>query len=149
MGSISDKLSYLEETKREIADAIVEKGQTVQDSDTFRSYADKIKEISGGGGSGSSMQRTVIWEGTVANVGDSGICSQSIEDLDFLLAYRIPAFKLAPFPSFFARLITWHPILIISAEYCSESFAPSFTITMLSAPSSHSLLQSFSVFTVS
>ena len=78
MGSISDKISYLEETKREIADAIVEKGQTVQDSDTFRSYADKIKKISGGGGSGGSMQRTVIWEGTVSNVGDSGICSQSI-----------------------------------------------------------------------
>lgn len=89
MGSISDKLSYLEETKQEIADAIVEKGQTVQDSDTFRSYADKIKEISGGG-SGGSMQRTVIWEGTVSNVGDSGICSQSIEDFDFLLAYGIP-----------------------------------------------------------
>lgn len=51
MGSISDKLSYLEETKQEIADAIVEKGQTVNDSDTFRSYADKIKEINGGGGS--------------------------------------------------------------------------------------------------
>ena len=90
MGSISDKISYLEQTKREIADAIVEKGQTVQDSDTFRSYADKIKEISSGGGSGGSMQRTVIWEGTVGNVGDSGICSQSIEDFDFLLAYGIP-----------------------------------------------------------
>lgn len=47
MGSISDKISYLEQTKRKIADAIVEKGQTVvYDSDTFRSYADKIKEIS-------------------------------------------------------------------------------------------------------
>lgn len=60
MGSISDKLSYLEETKQEIADAIVEKGQTVQDSDTFRSYADKIKEISGGGG-GSSIATENIY----------------------------------------------------------------------------------------
>ena len=55
MGSISDKISYLEQTKREIADAIVEKGQTVQDSDTFRSYADKIKKISGGGSGGVDL----------------------------------------------------------------------------------------------
>ena len=56
MGSISDKISYLEQTKREIADAIVEKGQTVvYDSDPFRSYADKIKKISGGGSGGVDL----------------------------------------------------------------------------------------------
>ena len=48
--TISDKLTYLEGTKSAIKDAIVAKGVAVSDSDTFRSYADKIGHISGGGG---------------------------------------------------------------------------------------------------
>ena len=50
MGSIADKLTYLQETKTAIKNAIVAKGVTIDDTDTFRSYADKIREISGGGG---------------------------------------------------------------------------------------------------
>lgn len=46
MGELRRKLAYLKETKAAIKDAIVEKGQTVTDSDTFRSYADKIINIS-------------------------------------------------------------------------------------------------------
>ena len=41
------KLNYLDETKQLIREAIVEKGQTVTDTDTFRSYAEKIKAIVG------------------------------------------------------------------------------------------------------
>lgn len=48
MGTIADKLTYLADTKSEIADAIEEKGQSVSDSDTFRSYADKIRAIQTG-----------------------------------------------------------------------------------------------------
>lgn len=48
--TISDKLTYLEGTKSAIKDAIVAKGVAVSNSDTFRSYADKIGLISGGGG---------------------------------------------------------------------------------------------------
>lgn len=48
--TISDKLTYLEGTKSAIKDAIVAKGVAVSDSDIFRSYADKIRQISGGGG---------------------------------------------------------------------------------------------------
>lgn len=48
--TISDKLTYLEGTKSAIKDAIVAKGVAVSDSDTFRSYANKIGQISGGGG---------------------------------------------------------------------------------------------------
>ncbi len=47
MGSIQEKMEYLQETKKKIKEAIVEKGQTVNEEDTFRSYADKIKEIEG------------------------------------------------------------------------------------------------------
>lgn len=50
----ADKLSYLSQTKTAIKEAIVEKGVDVSSSDTFRSYADKIKSIQAGGGSGGS-----------------------------------------------------------------------------------------------
>lgn len=48
MGSIADKLTYLQETKTAIKNAIVTKGVTINDTDTFRSYADKISSISSG-----------------------------------------------------------------------------------------------------
>lgn len=47
---IEEKLEYLIETKKQIKNAIVEKGQPVADTDTFRSYADKILQIESGGG---------------------------------------------------------------------------------------------------
>lgn len=48
MGSIADKLTYLQETKTAIKNAIVSKGVEVSDTDSFRSYADKISSISSG-----------------------------------------------------------------------------------------------------
>jgi hypothetical protein len=53
MKTLNKKLTYLAETKAAIKTAIVEKGQTVEDTDTFRSYADKIRAIEAGGGGGS------------------------------------------------------------------------------------------------
>lgn len=51
--TIYDKLEYLEDTKEQIKQAIVAKGVSVSESDTFRSYADKIGSIeTGGGGTG-------------------------------------------------------------------------------------------------
>lgn len=47
---LSAKLDYLRQTKVEIKNAIINKGVNVSDSDTFRSYADKIADISGGDG---------------------------------------------------------------------------------------------------
>ena len=44
------KLDYLKGTKSAIADALVEKGQTVASTDSFRSYADKVRAIKSGGG---------------------------------------------------------------------------------------------------
>ena len=49
MGTITDKLNKLAETKSAIKTAIVNKGVAVSDTDTFASYADKITSISGGG----------------------------------------------------------------------------------------------------
>lgn len=48
MGTIADKLTYLNGTKTAIKTAIINKGVAVADTDTFRSYADKIAAISSG-----------------------------------------------------------------------------------------------------
>ena len=45
MGTLADKLQYLKDTKDAIMNAIIEKGVAITSSDTFRSYADKIKGI--------------------------------------------------------------------------------------------------------
>ena len=49
MGTLADKLQYLKDTKNAIMNAIIEKGIEITSSDTFRSYADKIKGITSGG----------------------------------------------------------------------------------------------------
>lgn len=48
MGTLADKLQYLKDTKDAIMNAIIEKGVEITSSDTFRSYADKIKDIVSG-----------------------------------------------------------------------------------------------------
>lgn len=54
MGTIAEKLTYLDGTKTSIKEAIEEKGVTVPSSATFREYAGLIRQISGNGsGSGS------------------------------------------------------------------------------------------------
>ena len=44
--TIDSQLAYLEETKLLLKDAIINKGQNIQNTDTFRSYANKIDQIS-------------------------------------------------------------------------------------------------------
>lgn len=41
MGTINDKIEYLAETKNLIKQAIIAKGQAIEDNDTFRSFAQK------------------------------------------------------------------------------------------------------------
>lgn len=48
MGTTTDKLNYLIETKQAIKSALIDKGVEVSDNDTFRSYAEKISNISSG-----------------------------------------------------------------------------------------------------
>ena len=50
MGTVSDKLAYLQGTKSAIKDAIVAKGVSVPTGTTFRDYATKIGGITSGGG---------------------------------------------------------------------------------------------------
>lgn len=65
MGTISEKLDYLEETKEAIGDAIAAKGISVSSTDTFRSYAEKIALIEGEGGVSSvDLSNYVTLDGT-------------------------------------------------------------------------------------
>lgn len=45
MGTTAEKLNYLKQTKTQIKTAIKNKGVDIEDTDTFRSYADKIDDI--------------------------------------------------------------------------------------------------------
>lgn len=45
MGTTAEKLSYLNETKQAIKQSLINKGATVADSDSFRSYATKIDNL--------------------------------------------------------------------------------------------------------
>lgn len=56
MGLFADKLEYLEGTKTAIKDAIVSLGTPILETDTFRSYADKIKTINTFDGSYTDRQ---------------------------------------------------------------------------------------------
>ena len=65
--SIENKLTYLESTKGAIKQAIVDKGVSVGDSDTFRSYAEKIGQIQGGGSGGDCPQGVLDLTDGVSN----------------------------------------------------------------------------------
>lgn len=45
MGTIADKLMYLNETKELIKKALNDLGAEINDEDTFRSYVSKINEL--------------------------------------------------------------------------------------------------------
>ena len=61
MGTTADKLNKVLETKAAIKDAIVAKGVTVADTDTFASYPAKIAAISGGGAATDEWQPDPEW----------------------------------------------------------------------------------------
>lgn len=56
MATVTEKkLAYLQGTKEAIKSALIEKGQAVSDTDTFRSYADKVAAIKTGAGGGTDV----------------------------------------------------------------------------------------------
>lgn len=68
MGTVVEKYQYLEGTKEAIKKAIKGKGVDVSDTDTFRSYAEKIQNIGGGGGGSDTFEAQLL----LANVMNSG-----------------------------------------------------------------------------
>ena len=65
MGNINDKLDYLETTKTLIKQAIQNKGVTVSDTDTFRSYASKIAEIESGDSTQSLIRDFIVEDNSI------------------------------------------------------------------------------------
>lgn len=72
MGTIAEKLTYLNGTKTAIKNAIINKGVAVSDTDTFRSYASKIESIQTGGGDDSKNIVKQIIERNVVKLDLSG-----------------------------------------------------------------------------
>lgn len=68
--STADKLAKVLETKLNIKQAITEKGVSVLDTDTFASYPDKIRAISGGGSGGGDKIFVENSTGSEINSGD-------------------------------------------------------------------------------
>lgn len=60
MGTMEEKWAYLKQTKSLIKQAIIARGVSVSDTDTFRSYADKI----------DSMDKTVLKRSMAYAAGD-------------------------------------------------------------------------------
>ncbi len=71
MGTLVEKINYLKETKTAIKNAIVAKGVSVSDTDTFRSYAGKIGSIKVGSPS-QEKSINITNNGSVAVTPDSG-----------------------------------------------------------------------------
>ena len=65
--SLENKLTYLNGTKEAIKQAIIDKGVSVTEADTFRSYASKIEEIQSGGSSGDCPKHTLDLTDGVSN----------------------------------------------------------------------------------
>ena len=59
--SIADKLTYMGGTETAIREAIEAKGVSVPDGTTFRQYADKIADISSGGGGPADIDLIDEW----------------------------------------------------------------------------------------
>lgn len=57
---MKEKIEYLKQTKAEIRAAIQDKGVIIQDNDTFRSYADKIGQITGPAPTQTLPEQTIL-----------------------------------------------------------------------------------------
>lgn len=115
--SIKDKLDYLQDTKQAIKTAIQGKGQSVSDTDTFRSYADKINAITTGGGGGSDETAKGLIEGTLTELNDT---AGSITRVGGSVFYRNPNIQNVNLPN--ASLIMYYAFA--SAEKLSSVYIP-------------------------
>ena len=74
MATIAEQLTSLANTKTAIKDAIVAKGVSVADTDTFASYPAKIAEISGGGAPATKLGVSI--DNMIGDVDADGVYSK-------------------------------------------------------------------------
>lgn len=102
MGTISEKLTYLADTKEAIKNAITSKGVEVSDSDSFRSYANKIADIKQSTGGSSEIEDAIvtrqITEYTNDRIASVGI--QAFMNASSLTMISLPNVKSAGLSSF-------------------------------------------------
>lgn len=108
--STQSKLEYLNETKTVIKEAITSKGQTILDTDSFRSYADKILAIEGGNNSNILYTTGSFVGSTAQHTIEHG--HGKIPDIIFVTRSIGTAITNLPNESFF-----------ISSFQCSKAFA--------------------------
>ena len=80
MGTINDKLAYLDDTKLAIKEAIQNKGVSVTDEDTFRSYAEKISSIEAGGGAVGTTVTAINKTSSVINQNDKVWLNEVVDE---------------------------------------------------------------------
>lgn len=124
MGTISEKLDYLMDTKTLIKTAINDKGVVVTDADTFRSYATKIGQISGGGG--GSIQIDELWTGTETPAPAGSpiqiILSDPISDYDLIFFEGYSSDTYYGTASFVAETMTTGKTFVANRAYQSGFF---------------------------
>ena len=86
MGTIADKLSYLNATKTAIKNAIIAKGGTVGNNDTFRDYADDITNIV----AADTTQLKTLIEGGNANTTFNLVIPDGTTTIRGYAFYKIP-----------------------------------------------------------
>ena len=111
MATINDKLTYLAGTKDAIKQAIINKGVSVSDSDTFRSYASKINDIESGG-SATFPEGIKFGYSTFTEV--PMYDTSNMTDMSNMFYYCT---KLTTVPLFDASNVNYMPYMFY---YCSE-----------------------------
>ena len=101
--TITDKLTYLSGTKEAIKQSIIAKGVEVTDTDTFRSYADKIESIQSGG-TVSLVTGTKLSYSTFSTIPDEYISYlESQTDMSYMFSHCT---KLTSVPQFSTSRVT-------------------------------------------
>lgn len=98
MSTVAEKITYLNDTKSAIKNALVARGVSVSNSDTFRSYADKIGEI----GETVVVEKEITKYGASVNtflgdVDENGVLQATLGgsvDLDFSNVEEVADFAL-------------------------------------------------------
>lgn len=104
MGTVAEKLAYLQGTKEAIKQAINAKNVSVPDNTTFREYADKIFEI-GGGFDGYTRTRT---SGTMPSDGEVAIMHNANQQ-DFDDEFAVAVLTVNDYGSYFIPMVLVRP----------------------------------------